>query len=107
MELIEGFNQIKDQYPNLHLVYAGSGIMHNKLIQYVSAHNLIERVTFLGNVAHDELPAWLSNATALCLPSYNEGVPNVVLESMAAGTPVLATSVGGIPEVVDEIFAES
>lgn len=102
MELIEGFNQIKEQHPNLHLVYAGFGVMHNKLIQYVSAHNLIERVTFLGNVAHDELPAWLSNATALCLPSYNEGVPNVVLESMAAGTPVLATSVGGIPEVVDE-----
>ena len=46
-------------------------------------------------------PGWQMRR-ALCLPSYNEGVPNVVLESMAAGTPVLATNVGGIPEVVDE-----
>jgi len=102
MELLEGFNQIKEQHLDLHLVYAGSGAMNDKLVQFVSTHNLSGRVKFLGSVAHDELPAWLSNATALCLPSYNEGVPNVVLESMAAGTPVLTTTVGGIPEVVDE-----
>ena len=102
MELLQGFNQIKEQQPDLHLVYAGSGAMHEKLVQYVSAHNISERVKFLGSVAHDELPVWLTNAIALCLPSYNEGVPNVVLESMAAGTPVLVTTVGGIPEVIDE-----
>ncbi|WP_159816945.1 glycosyltransferase [Colwellia sp. 20A7] len=102
MELIEGFNQIKAQHPNLSLVFAGSGLMLDTLANYVNTHSLSERVTFLGNVPHHELPAWLANAKALCLPSYNEGVPNVVLESMAAGTPILATSVGGIPEVVDE-----
>jgi len=102
MELIEGFNQIKEQHPNLELVFAGSGSMLETLVKYVSTYDLEEKVTFLGNVDHNELPAWLSNAKALCLPSYNEGVPNVVLESMAAGTPVLATNVGGIPEVVDE-----
>ena len=102
MELIEGFNQIKEQHPNLKLVFAGSGSMRETLVKYVSTYDIEEKVTFLGNVDHNELPAWLSNARALCLPSYNEGVPNVVLESMAAGTPVLATNVGGIPEVVDE-----
>lgn len=102
MELIDGFAQISTQYPDLHLVFAGSGMMNNALVSCAKTHNLENRVTFLGNVAHDQLPAWVSNAKVLCLPSYNEGVPNVVLESMAAGTPVLATSVGGIPEVVDE-----
>jgi glycosyltransferase involved in cell wall biosynthesis len=102
MELIEGFNQIKDRHRDLHLVYAGSGAMHDNLVNYSNEHHISEKVTFLGNVDHSDLPAWLSNASALCLPSYNEGVPNVVLESMAAGTPVLATNVGGIPEVVDE-----
>lgn len=102
MELIEGFNQIKDHHPDLHLVFAGSGLMHERLMNYSNTQRISDKVTFLGNINHDDLPAWLSNATALCLPSYNEGVPNVVLEAMAAGTPVLATNVGGIPEVVDE-----
>ena len=104
MELIEGFNKIKDHHPDLHIVFAGSGVMHDSLVKYVNTQNITNKVTFLGNVDHDELPVWLSNATVLCLPSYNEGVPNVVLESMAAGTPVLATSVGGIPEVLDEVI---
>ena len=102
MELIEGYNQLKHQHPDLHLVFAGSGIMHEALVNFAQTEKITEKVTFLGNVDHSEIPAWLTNAVALCLPSYNEGVPNVVLESMAAGIPVLATNVGGIPEVLNE-----
>lgn len=102
MELIEGFNKVKNQYPDLHLIFAGSGVMQNAITEFANTQNISDRVTLLGNINHDELPAWLSNASALCLPSYNEGVPNVVLESMAAGTPVLATNVGGIPEILNE-----
>ena len=102
MELIEGYNQIKNLHPDLHLVFAGSGVMHEALVNFTHTEKITEKVTFLGNVDHSEIPAWLTNAVALCLPSYNEGVPNVVLESMAAGIPVLATNVGGIPEVVNE-----
>jgi len=53
-------------------------------------------------VPHAQLGDWFRAADLLCLPSHNEGVPNVVLEAMASGTPVVASTVGGIPEVVPD-----
>ncbi len=103
MELLEGFSQILTKAPDLHLVYAGDGPMRDKLNAYCQGNSeLQQRVTLLGQLDHNQLPAWMQHAHCLALPSYNEGVPNVVLESMACGTPVLATTVGGIPEVVPQ-----
>ena len=57
-------------------------------------------VTFVGPRSHDEIPAWLAASDVLVLPSWNEGTPNVVLEALACGRRVVATSVGGVPDVV-------
>ena len=102
MELYQGFAQIAASQPQLHLVYAGTGAMKAAIEQQAQRDGLTQRVIWLGSVAHDDLPAWISHAQLLALPSYAEGVPNVVLGAMACGTPVLATRVGGIPEVVNE-----
>ena len=102
VELIKGFANICENHPALHLVYAGSGVEKKCLAELSKELNITNKVQLLGAVEHDKLPALITNAKALVLPSYNEGVPNVVLEAMACGTPVLATRVGGIPEVVDE-----
>ncbi len=56
---------------------------------------------FLGSLNHSELYKVLDNATALALPSYTEGFPNVIIESMAIGCPVIATNVGAIEEILD------
>lgn len=101
-ELMNGFKTIAAEYSQIHLVYAGPGNNANKLKELAKQNGLENRVKFLGIVNHHDLPAWIGHAEALCLPSYNEGVPNVVLEAMASGTPVLATTVGGIPEIVDQ-----
>jgi glycosyltransferase involved in cell wall biosynthesis len=49
---------------------------------------------------HDEVPSWISACDVLCLPSRREGCPNVVLEALASGRPVVASRVGGVPEIL-------
>lgn len=101
-ELIEAFALIASTYPSLRLKYIGGGSMLNKLTAYAKQEGLEGRIDFEGVKPHEELPNILANAAILALPSYNEGVPNVVLEAMASGVPVVATKVGGIPEVLPE-----
>lgn len=65
------------------------------------AQELGERVLFAGPQPHERIPLWLAACDVLALPSWNEGMPNVVLEALASGRAVVATNVGGIPDVVD------
>tara|TARA_R110000772_G_scaffold34729_1_gene84160 strand:- start:841 stop:1977 length:1137 start_codon:yes stop_codon:yes gene_type:complete len=102
IELIKGFAEISEKYPELKLLYAGPGILRSELANQAKNLAISNKVILLGGVDHNQLPELISQARVLALPSYNEGVPNVVLEAMASGTPVLATNVGGIPEVFDE-----
>jgi glycosyltransferase involved in cell wall biosynthesis len=65
------------------------------------AQELGIRASFLGARPHEEVATWLAACDVLALPSWNEGMPNVVLEALASGRPVVASRVGGIPDVVD------
>ncbi|MGP8321449.1 MAG: glycosyltransferase [Methanosarcinaceae archaeon] len=57
---------------------------------------------FAGAKKYDEIPVWMSAADILVLPSYSEGLPNVVMEALSCGTPAIVTDVGGCPEVVSD-----
>ena len=88
--------------PQAHLTLVGDGPLRSKLTQLVDELNLTHRVHFVGTVAQKSLPAFYNSAEVLILASAREGMPNVVLESLACGTPVIGTRIGGIPEVVEE-----
>ena len=60
----------------------------------------IKNCIFAGEREHAEIPFWVSAADVLVLPSYSEGLPNVVMEALSCGTPAIITDVGGCPEVV-------
>ncbi len=80
----------------------GYGPLRNKIEDEIENSNLRYRVELAGWIFHDELPDYLNELKLLVLPSYSEGLPTIVLETMACGTPVLATSVGGIPDVIKD-----
>lgn len=77
-----------------------SGGMVNELHRQAEAPELAGRVRFVDNQPQDRLRDWYGVVDALVLATNLEGMPNVVLEALACGTPVVATSVGGIPEIM-------
>lgn len=86
--------------PGVTLLVAGEGPDGDVLAQLAQRSGVADRVRFLGAVDHKALCDYYNAADALVLASSREGMPNVVLESLACGTPVLATAVGGIPELI-------
>ena len=99
-ELIEGFEKAMLNGQMMTLRIAGEGGSKDALQKLISAKSLEHAVTLLGAIPHQSLVDELHNSDALILPSYREGVPNVIMEALATGTPVIATDVGGIAEVL-------
>lgn len=86
--------------PGVHLALVGAGPEEASLRNMVARTGLGDRVHFLGQVAHDVLPALLSAADAMVLPSASEGLANAWIEALACGTPLVISDVGGAREVV-------
>lgn len=80
----------------LHIL--GDGPMMEALRSRVCRQNVV----FHGRKPFGQIGTWMNAADIFCLPSYDEGTPNVVLESLACGTPVVATDTGGIPEIIND-----
>ncbi|OHA39436.1 MAG: hypothetical protein A3G52_01055 [Candidatus Taylorbacteria bacterium RIFCSPLOWO2_12_FULL_43_20] len=95
---------------NIKLMIAGSGELENELKEKTAKLGLSGRVFFAGYVDHDDLPAYLNASDIFIRPSLSEGMGNSFIEAMAAGVPVIATPVGGIPDFLHDgetgIFCE-
>ncbi len=99
--LLKAFEQVGKQVPDMHLLLAGSGgALEADIRQLCDDHPLRERVHWLGG--RDDMPTVYQSLDLLALPSDNEGMPNVALESMACGVPVLANQVCGIEQIIND-----
>ena len=98
--LVQAMPEILRHHPHARLVVVGDGDMRGALQQLARDLGVEHHVTFTGAIAQAELKHWYSAADLFLLASSREGWANVLLESMACGTPVLATAIWGTPEVV-------
>jgi glycosyltransferase involved in cell wall biosynthesis len=100
--LIEAISEIIHEVKksDVMLLIIGEGEERKSIARQIARLKLKGHVKLLGAKAHETLFQWYSAADIFCLPSSTEGWPNVIFESLACGTPVVASSVGGVPEII-------
>ena len=95
---VEAAGRVVDQCPQTRFVFVGDGELHPELERRVDALGLTQHVLFAGWQV--DMPHVYADLDLLTLTSLNEGTPVTVIEALASGTPVVATAVGGVPDVV-------
>jgi glycosyltransferase involved in cell wall biosynthesis len=102
IDLLEAYAIYAAEGGKIPLKFVGAGEMRTAMAERIKQLGLVDSVTLLGAMPHADAASYIRKCACLILPSYHEGVPNVVLEAANCGVPVISTRVGGIPEVVDE-----
>ena len=97
---VQALALVRQRHPQARLLVVGDGPDREALARAAATLGLADAVHLVGVVPNTELSLWYSAADLLLLASSREGWPNVLLEAMACGTPVVATRVGGVPEIV-------
>lgn len=95
-QLLEAMNRQK-AVKHLHLLVAGEAVSQSKWREFVNKKGL-QHVHFLGQLDHQNMPAFMASLDLYVIPSFAETLPTTLLEALAVGTPVMATGVGGVTE---------
>jgi glycosyltransferase involved in cell wall biosynthesis len=103
--LVDAFALAASRLPGLRLVLVGAGAARADLERQADRLSLRDRVVFAGEARRDEIAGYLAAADVVAVPSvrhggYVDGLPNVALEALAAARPLVASNVGGLPELV-------
>ena len=102
--LLQAIVFVKKAYPNIHLSLVGSGDWQEHLLRLVSNCGIKENVSFWGNLPHPQVMSKISNSNILILPTRYDACPKVIIEAMSVKTPVIASNIGGIPELIRDGF---
>jgi len=98
--LVDAMALVAASRPRADLLLVGDGPLQRLLTERARALRIAARVRFVGPQEHRQVAEWMAAADCVCLPSTREGCPNVVLEALACGRPVVASAVGGVPEMI-------
>ena len=98
--LLKAMSLLAPSFPHYRLVIVGDGPQRITLQQLAGRLGIDHRVTFTGRLPQDQVKKWMRRAKVFVLPSTEEGMGVVLIEALASGTPVVASKVGGIPDVV-------
>jgi glycosyltransferase involved in cell wall biosynthesis len=101
-ELIQAVAALHSDRPRLHCYLVGHGPDRPAIEDAIRATEASGYIHLVPGCAFDEVAVWMAAADVVTLPSYMEGCPNVILEALACGRPVVATNVGGIPEILND-----
>ncbi|GAB4315840.1 MAG: glycosyltransferase [Methanobacteriaceae archaeon] len=100
LNFLEAVNIIIKKGKDINFSICGEGDLEEEVKEYLQKWNLQDKVEFKGWISEQDLPHHLNNLKLIVIPSYTEGLPNLMLEAMTSGTPVLANQVGSIPELI-------
>lgn len=100
MNFVYAIPLILQKFKDAEFLIGGDGLLFNNVKAELANRNLTSKVTLTGWIPHENVPGYFNELKLLVFPSYSEGIPNVISESMACGVVVLATPVGGIPDLV-------
>jgi glycosyltransferase involved in cell wall biosynthesis len=103
--LVEACRVLQQQGTDFQLCLAGDGPLRTAIENSFAEAGLQDRVRFLGSIRHEHLPEWYRAADAVVMSSRSEGLPNVLRESLACGTPFASTDVGSIGEIADPAWS--
>ncbi|THD83841.1 colanic acid biosynthesis glycosyltransferase WcaL [Aliigemmobacter aestuarii] len=98
--LVAAMAEAAPRLPGLHLTLVGDGPLRETIGRAIADQGLTDRITLTGWLDEAGVRDQLARAQALILPSFAEGLPVVVMEALAAGRPVIATAIAGVPELV-------
>ncbi len=94
------FYNITKYKDNVRLKIIGNGSLREQIERDLKRLNIFDKAYLTGSIPHGKIPGELKETDILILPSIHEGLSSVILESLASGIPVVATSTGGIPEII-------
>lgn len=102
LEFIEAIPKISNKICDTEILIGGDGRLKSEAEKRLNNKCLGLTIKFLGWIPHNEVPQCLNKLKLLVIPSYTEGLPNIMLEAMACGTPVLITPVGAVPDIIED-----